>query len=213
MSADTNNELTHHLAVGIGSVGVAVLLWVVGYHEQRVVGAIPWFLLVLVLAIGPAVKLWPGIRRRGSGNFPVSWRSELGIWFAIWSVVHLLFVFHARDWDVIGYLAGMSPWAFGSFVAVIMAVVLAATSNNRAYDYMGAKAWKWHQTAGTYAIFWLLAVHIYDRAYLRPGFPSEDPLHWLYLLTLGLVVVLQIAAFVKVVSHYRKTGEYPAGLG
>jgi len=77
---------------------------------------------------------------------------------------------------------------------------------------MGGKAWKWHQTVGAYTIFWLLAVHIYDRAYLRPGFPSDDPLHWLYLLTLVLVVALQIAAFVKVISHYQETGEYPSGL-
>ncbi len=212
MTVDTNNELTHHLAVGIGSVVFAALLWVAGYHEGRVAGAVPWFLLVLVLIVGPTVRLWPGIRRRFSGNFPVNWRAELGIWFAIWSVVHLLFVFQARNWDVVGYLSGMSPWAFGSFVAVIITVGLAATSNNRAYDYMGGKAWKWHQTVGAYAIFWLLAVHIYDRAYLRPGFPPDDPLHWLYLLTLVLVVVLQIAAFAKVVSHYRETGEYPSGL-
>jgi len=212
MTVDTNNDLTHHLAVGIGSVVFAALLWMAGYHEQRVVGAVPWLLLVLVLMIGPTVRLWPGIRRRFSGNFPVNWRAELGIWFAIWGVVHLLFVFHARDWDVVGYLADMSPWAFGSFVAVIIAVGLAATSNHRAYDYMGGKAWKWHQTVGAYTIFWLLAVHIYDRAYLRPGFPSDDPLHWLYLLTLVLVVALQIAAFAKVISHYRETGEYPSGL-
>ena len=212
MSVNTNNDLTHHLAVGLGSVVFAALLWVGGYHEQRVVGAVPWFLLVLVLVIGPITKLWPGLRRRFSGDFPVNWRSELGIWFAIWSVVHLLFVFQARDWNVVGYLSGMSPWAFGSFVAVIIAVVLAATSNNRAYDYMGGKAWKWHQTVGTYAIFWLLAVHIYDRAYLRPGFPPDDPVHGLYLLTLVLVVVLQVAAFAKVVSHYREDGEYPPGL-
>ncbi|MXV63449.1 hypothetical protein GS429_15565 [Natronorubrum sp. JWXQ-INN-674] len=212
MSVDTNNDLTHHLAVGIGSVVFAVLLWVAGYHEQRVVGAVPWLLLVLVMIVGPTVRLWPGIRRRFSGNFPVNWRAELGIWFAIWSVVHLLFVFQARDWDIVGYLADMSPWAFGSFVAVIIAVGLATTSNNRAYDYMGGKAWKWHQTVGAYTIFWLVTVHIYDRAYLRPGFPSDDPLHWLYLLTLVLVVVLQIAAFAKVVSHYQKTGEYPSGL-
>jgi len=213
MTVDTNNEPTRHLAVGAGSVIVAALLWVAGYHEQRVVGAVPWFLLVMVLAVGPVVRLWPGIRNQFSGNFPVNWRAELGIWFAIWSVVHLLFVFHARGWDVTGYLSEMSPWAFGSVVAVILAIALAVTSNNRAYDYMGGKAWKWHQTVGAYAIFWLLAVHIYDRAYLRPRFPSDDPLHWLYLGTLILVVVLQIVAFASVVSEYRKTGRHPPGLG
>ena len=57
----------------------------------------------------------------------MNWRSELGIWFANWDVVHLLVEFYARDWDVIDYLADMSPWAFGSLVAVLMAVAHALT--------------------------------------------------------------------------------------
>ena len=216
MTADTNNDLTHHLVVALGSVVVAVLLWLAGYEDQRVVAAVPFFILFFVMCIGPTVQIWPSIRRRFSGNFPVNWRSELGIWFAIWSVIHVLFVFWARDWDVVGYLVDMSPWAFGALVAVIIAVVLAFTSNNRAYDFLGAKAWKWHQSHGTYVIFWLVAVHGYDRAYLRPyedvGFPSDDPIHLVYLLMIAIVVVLHVVAFATVVSHYRKNGEYPPGL-
>ncbi len=216
MTSDTNNSLTHHLSVAIGSIVVAVLLWGVGYGGQRVVAAVPFFILFFVMIIGPLVRIRPSIRRRFSGNFPVNWRSELGIWFALWSVVHVLFVFAARDWDVVGYLVDMSPWAFGAMVAVLIAIVLAATSNNRAYDYLGPKAWKWHQSHGTYVIFWLVAVHGYDRAYLRPyeemGFPSDDPLHLLYLAMIVVVVLLHVVAFAAVVSAYRKTGEYPSGL-
>ncbi|ARS90963.1 hypothetical protein [Natrarchaeobaculum aegyptiacum] len=216
MTADTNNELTHHLGVAIGSIVVAVLLWVAGYRGQRVVAAVPFFILFVVMVIGPLVRIRPSIRRRVSGNFPVNWRSELGIWFAIWSVIHVLFVFWARDWDVVGYLVDMSPWAFGAFVAVLIAIVLACTSNNRAYDYLGPKAWKWHQSHGTYVIFWLVAVHGYDRAYLRPyeemGFPSDDPLHLIYLVMIVVVVLLHVVAFAVVVSQYRKTGEYPPDL-
>ncbi|AFZ71678.1 hypothetical protein [Natronobacterium gregoryi] len=216
MTADTNNELTHHLVVAIGSIAVAVLLWVVGYGGQRVVGAVPFFVLFVVMVIGPLVRIRPSIRRRFSGNVPVNWRSELGIWFAIWSVIHVLFVFAARDWDVVGYLVDMSPWAFGAMIAVLIAVVLAFTSNDRAYDYLGPKAWKWHQSHGTYVIFWLVAVHGYDRAYLRPyeemGFPSDDPLHLLYLAMIVVVVVLHVVAFAAVVSEYRESGDYPPDL-
>ncbi|MFP8953701.1 hypothetical protein ACLI4Z_12120 [Natrialbaceae archaeon A-arb3/5] len=216
MTADTNNELTHHLGVAVGSIVVAILLWVVGYGEQRVVAAVPFFILFVVMIIGPLVRIRPSIRRRFSGNFPVNWRSELGIWFAIWSVVHVLFVFWARDWDVVGYLVDMSPWAFGAMVAVLIAIVLAFTSNNKAYDYLGPKAWKWHQSHGTYVLFWLVAVHGYDRAYLRPyeelGFLSDDPLHLLYLAMIVIVVALHVIAFAAVVSEYRKTGEYPPDL-
>ena len=209
MTVDTSNEPIRHLVVAIASILLVGLLWVAGYNEQRAVAAVSWVLLFLVMIIGPLVRVWPGIRGVSRGNFPVNWRSELGIWFAIWAVLHVLFVFWDRDWDVIGYLIDMSPWAFGAMVAVILAVILAFTSNDRAYDYLGGKAWKWHQSHATYVIFWLAAVHGYDRAYLRPGFPSDDPLHWIYLLTIVIVVLLHIAAFVTVVSEYRKKGEYP----
>lgn len=216
MKLNTRNTIGRHLAVAIGSIACAFLLWAAGYEVQRVVAAVPYFLLFLVMIIGPSVKIWPSIRRSVEGPFPVNWRAELGIWFAIWSVVHILFVWGARDWDVIGYLVDMSPWAFGAFVAVIIAIVLACTSNTAALRFIGAEAWKWHQSHGTYVIFWLAAVHLYDRAYLRPyedvGFPSADPIHWVYLITIAVVVLLHLTAFVKVVAHYRETGEYPAGV-
>ncbi len=216
MKMDTTNRVSRHLVVAIGSLAVALLLWAVGYEVQRVVAAVPYFLLFLVMIIGPSVRIWPSIMKWAKGPFPVSWRAELGIWFAIWSVAHVLFVFGARDWDVIGYLVDMSPWAFGALVATIIAVVLACTSNTPALRFMGPKAWKWHQSHGTYVIFWLAAVHVYDRAYLRPygdvGFPSADPVHWVYLITIAIVVLLHLTAFVKIVADYRETGEYPAGL-
>ncbi len=216
MRFDTTNKLSHHLVVAIGSIAVALLLWALGYDVQRVVAAVPYFILFLVMIIGPSLKIWPSISKWAKGPFPVNWRAELGIWFAIWSVAHVLFVFAARDWDVAGYLVDMSPWAFGALVATFIAIVLAFTSSTAALRLMGANAWKWHQSHGTYVIFWLAAVHIYDRAYLRPygrvGFPSEDPIHWVYLLMTALVVILHIAAFIKVVAHYSRTGEYPAGI-
>lgn len=212
MTSDTTNSLTRHLVVAIASVALAVVLWLVGYHEQEVVAAIPYFLLFLVMIIGPLLVISPAIRRRFRGNFPVNWRSELGIWFAIWAVIHVIFVFWERNWDIIGYISDMSPWAFGAFIAVILAVILAFTSNNRAFNYLGARAWKWHQSHATYVIFWLVAVHIYDRAYLRPGFPSDEPLHWIYLIMFIIVVVLHVGAFIKVVRHYNRTGEYPSQL-
>lgn len=216
MRFNTTNTLVHHLAVAIGSVLVALLLLALGYRVGRVMAAIPYFLLFLVMLIGPAVRIWPSISDWAEGSFPVNWRAELGIWFAIWSVVHVLFVWSARDWDVLGYLRDMSPWAFGAFVAVIIAIVLAFTSNTPALKFLGPRAWKWHQSHGSYVILWLTLVHIYDRAYLRPlgdvGFPSTDPLHWVYLIMAIIVVILHLAAFVKIVGHYRREGEYPAGL-
>jgi len=216
MKLNPKNKSTHHFYIVIGSIVMALLLWAAGYEAQRVIAAIPFFLLFLVLIIGPIVKIWPSTIKRFKGGFLVEWRAELGIWFTIWSVVHLLFVWGARDWDIIGYLADMSPWAFGAFIAVIIAIIMAFTSNTYALNFLGTKAWKWHQSHGAYVIFWLTSVHIYDRAYLRPyedvGFPSPDPIHWVYLGMIAAVVALQLSAFIKIVAEYRKKGEYPPGL-
>ena len=216
MKLNVQNKWTRLIGVGVGSVLVGGILLLLDYDIQRVVAAIPYFILFLVMIIGPIVRLWPSVLKRIKPGFPVNFRSELGIWFAIWSVVHVLFVWGARDWDIIGYLIDMSPWAFGALVAVIIAIGLAFTSNRVALKFMGVKSWKWHQSHGTYVIFWLAAVHIYDRAYLRPfedvGFPSNDPLHWVYIIMTLTIVILQISAFIKIVSQYQRTGEYPRNL-
>lgn len=216
MKLNVKNRPIGLFSIGIGSVILAGILWITGYDIQRVVAAIPYMILFLVLIIGPIVRIWPAILKRFAPGFPVSWRSELGIWFAIWSVVHVLFVFCARDWDIIGYLIDMSPWAFGALVAVIISIVLAFTSNQKALKWMGVEAWKWHQSHGTYVIFWLAVVHVYDRAYLRPlddmGFPSSDPLHLVYIIMTITVIIFHIAAFIKIVSEYQKNGEYPRGI-
>ena len=206
----TGNDLKRHITIAIFTALLFLLMWYLGVHEQRIAGAIPFFILFAIMSMGPAKRLWPSLWKgdKFSHMFPITWRSELGIWFAIWSVVHMLFVFHARDWAVVDYIVGMSPWAFGAFVAVIMAVVLAIASTNKALIFFGAKSWKWLQNAA-HIIWWLTVVHTVDRAVIRPGFPSSDPLHWIYIIMMITVPILQIAGFVKVVSAYRKTGEYP----
>ena len=207
--ANTHNSPIRHAVVGAASIGLAILLFVLGYRYQVVAAAVPYFLLFLTVVIGPMQVLWPRLRRRFRGTSLNSWRSEIGIWFVIWALVHVGLVVNVSGIDI---LWG-SPWAFGATIAVILAVVLMFTSNNRVYRYLGPKAWKWHQSHATYLIFYLLAPHIWHRAYLIPGFPSDEPLHWLYLVTFALIVLMHVGGFMTVVRHYRRTGEYPPGIG
>ncbi len=212
MSVDPYNRKKQHATVFIASAVFAVLLWGVGYSVSRVVAAVPWVLLFVVLVIGPLTQLWPSVKRRYGGNFPLHWRSELGIWFTIWSLVHVGYVFDRMGWNILDFLVGMSAPAFGAVVAVVIAIILAITSHNATFQFMGPKAWKWHQSHGTYVLFWLLTVHIYDQAFLQNGYPLDDALHVFYLASIIIVVSLHIAAFAKVVAHYRKEGEYPGGI-
>ncbi|WP_293028167.1 hypothetical protein [Natronococcus sp.] len=212
MTVDPFNRSKHHAAVVGISLVMAALLWMAGYAPPRIIAAVPWFLLFFVMVIGPLTKIWPPITRQFSGNFPLNWRSELGIWFVIWSLVHVLAVFESMGWDVIGFVVGMSAWAFAAIVGVLIAVILALTSNNAAYQFMGPKAWKWHQSHGTYVMFWLLTVHIYDQVFTPGGALPEDPLHLLYAATVLAVVTLHVGAFIKVVRHYREHGDYPGSI-
>lgn len=135
------------------------------------------------------------------------WRSEIGIWFVLWGVLHVALVVDVAGAEVLW----SRPWAFAATVALVLAVVLMFTSNHRLYRYMGPKAWKWHQSHATYVLFYLLTPHIWHRAYLIPGGPSTT-IHWIYLATLALVPLLHVTAFVKVVRHYQKEGQYPPGV-
>ena len=205
---NTHNSPKRHVGVAVASVVLAAVMHLLGYQYQVIAAAIPFFLLFVTIIIGPMQVIWPRLRRRFKGYRLDSWRSEIGIWFVIWALIHVGLVVNARGLAV---LWG-SPWAFGATIAVILAVILLFTSNNRVYRYLGPKAWKWHQSHATYLIFYLLAPHIWHRAYLIPDFPSTEPLHWIYLLMLAIVVFLHVGGFIKVVRHYRRTGEYPQGI-
>jgi sulfoxide reductase heme-binding subunit YedZ len=212
MTVDPFNRGREHATVVAASLALAGLLWVAGYETTRILAAVPWFLLFLVMVIGPVTRIRPSIRTRYEGNFPLTWRSELGIWFVVWSLIHVVSVFRAFGWGLVDFVVGMSPWAFAATVALLIGVVLAFTSNERAYRYLGPKAWKWHQSHGTYVMFWLLAVHIYDQIFVRGGGVLADPLHLVYLLTILIVVALHVVAFATIVRHYREHGEYPGHL-
>lgn len=199
---DTQNRLTHHIAILIFSIAfVAIVGNILNY--SRAIGGIAFYLLFFTMLIGPAMKTWPSLYQKLPGDFPYTWRAELGIWFFIWSVIHVLYVFHLRDWAVINYITTMSPWAFGAFVAIIISIPLTITSTKKALNYLGVDAWKWLQSFA-YVVFWLTAVHVVDRALLRPGFPSSDILHWTYMIMVLIIPILQTTGFVRTVVEYRE---------
>ena len=206
--SNTRNSPKRHAVVAAASIVFAIALFVLGYDYQKVAAAVPYVLLFVTVVIGPLQIIRPQLRRRFKETTLNSWRSELGIWFVIWALVHVGLVVNVRGIDVLW----SSPWAFGATIAVVLAVILLFTSNDRLYHYLGPKAWKWHQSHATYLVFYMLAPHIWHRAYLIPGFPSTEPLHWIYLIMFATVVLLHVGGFITVVRHYRRTGKYPQGI-
>lgn len=200
---DFRNTFSYHSAVALISVLLTLLLYFTGTGFGRAVAGIAFFLLFLTLIVGPVMRLWKPAVEALPWNLPWSWRSELGIWFTIFSVAHMLLVFDSRYWDVTGYLAGMRLSDLVAFVAIFWALVLTASSFSRIIKFLGLSAWRWlHSFA--YVIFYLVGAHVINHAFLRAERPL-DWLHWAYLLMIIVVILLQSAAFVETVMNYRRT--------
>ncbi|MGC9309643.1 MAG: hypothetical protein ACP5D2_03035 [Candidatus Nanoarchaeia archaeon] len=200
---DAQNRLWHHSVIAILSALFFYTLYLSDIRISQASGIVAFFILSLVMIIGPLAVLLPAIARKTLGDFPWSWRAELGIWFAIWSIIHFLILLNHKEWDILNYISGLSPWGFGSLIAVIMAIVLAILSFRKAIAFLGTESWKWIQNYFTYVIWWLLVLHIIW-AFKRAGFPPSTLIHWTYLIIIILIPILQIAGFIKIVSQNKK---------
>lgn len=214
------NPVGRHAAAAVLAVLLVYIFWLSrpewspDMRLWRAVGDASFILLFAVLAVGPLARLWDNAR----GLLP--WRRELGIWFAIMAAIHAFLIFQGWAlWNItrlLGYefIPQLDRWArlepgFGlanllGITALILALVLAATSSDRAVRYLGVASWKWLHY-GAYIIFYLVALHVayfmfmhYTASYHRPV-PSPN---WFQYFFLGLaltVPLLQTVAFVKTV--------------
>lgn len=219
-----------HLLVGGLSATAVYAGWLVNAEwesEMRLwkslgVGAavIIWF----VALIGPAARLWPVFTR------VVTWRREAGIWFAVVAAVHFYLIWDGwARWDVrellgFQYVPELDAYlrfepGFGlanlmGLTALLFALVLAATSFDRAVSFLGISSWKWLHSF-TYVIFYIVVLHSLYFAFihytpaphrLMMGLDTiypENILRFGYVAMLISVLGLQIAAFVKTVRQRR----------
>ena len=200
---DFRNTFIYHLIVALMSLLLVILIWSTGIDINRAVAGVAFFLLFLTLIVGPVMRLWRPALEALPWNLPWSWRGELGIWFMIVSVAHILLVLSGRQWDVAGYMAGMRLSDLVAFAAVFWALILTVTSFGRIIKFLGVSSWRWlHSFA--YVVFYLIGAHVINHAFLRANRP-EDWLHWSYLVIILIVIVLQFTAFTKTVINYRKS--------
>lgn len=182
--------------------------------------ALIWF----VALIGPAARLWPALTRI------ITWRREAGIWFALVTLVHFYLIWDGwARWDVrellgFQYVPELDAYlrfepGFGlanlmGLTALLFALVLAATSFDRAVSFLGISSWKWLHSF-TYVIFYIVALHSLYFAFihyqpaphrimmgLTTAYP-ENILRFAYVAMLVSVLGGQIAAFVKTVRQRR----------
>ncbi len=212
-----------HLVVGIISILLALPFWYgrLDWDPEmrfwRTVGDSSFLLLFFTLAIGPLAKLW-----RPAGKL-VPWRRETGIWFGLLAFLHTFLIWNGwARWDIMRFLgyefvpelnrvARMEP-GFGlanvvGLVAVLLTLVLVATSSNWAINLLGASAWKWLQY-GSYTVFYLVLLHTlyflfmhYTASFHRRVPENANWFRYPFLLLSLLIPTLQLLAFTKTVQQ------------
>ncbi|NNL58391.1 MAG: hypothetical protein HKP31_02855, partial [Nitrosopumilus sp.] len=142
-----NNIVARHLFIGSIAIFLTFVFWLAHFewHDEmrlwRAFGDAGYALLFVTLIIGPLIKL------SSRFTFLLTWRREIGIWFAVLAVTHGLLIAHGwANWDVakffgyefipqLGRIARIEP-GFGlantlGFVAFLWIVILAFTSSDR----------------------------------------------------------------------------------
>jgi len=190
-------------------------------------GGASFFLLWFAVFIGPAAKLLPVLNR------VLSYRREAGVWFFLIALVHGYLILDGwvrwSVWEFFGYRyfaevdmylrveSGFGLANLVGFVALTFALTLAATSFDRAVNWLGIQSWKWlHMFA--YVVFYLGAMHVVYFAFIHytpsltramQGLPSnypDNPLKYYYLFMLVSVLAVQIIGFIREVRKNRNAG-------
>jgi methionine sulfoxide reductase heme-binding subunit len=205
----------HALVAGVAVVILAFFWvtrrdWSPEHRIWRATGDVSLVLLFLTLVIGPLARLYKPVVRANP------WRRELGIWSAVYAVIHTVVILNGWiRWDLMRFLgyefnaplerfSRLEP-GFGlsnivGAVALLISVVLMVTSTDRALQALGGSAWKWlHYSA--YTVFYLSGLHTAYFLFMHftASFHREAaPENWFrvpFLLMVAGVLVIQFAAF------------------
>ena len=224
--------LLRHVLVGFAASASVYLVWSLNstwspdMQLWKAFGGGSFFLLWFAMFIGPAAKLWNPLVRF------TSYRREVGIWFFLIALVHGYLILDGwvrwGVWEFFGYQyfaeadtylrveSGFGLANLLGLVALTFALVLAATSFDKAVNWLGIQSWKWLHMF-SYVVFYLGAMHVVYFAFIHytpsltrvmQGLPTnypDNPLKYYYLFMLLSVLVVQILTFVQTVRRQRNT--------
>jgi len=198
--------------------------WSSDMRLWKAVGDASYVLLLVTLILGPLAKLVPSTRSW------VKWRRQIGIWFALTASLHgFLIIDGWARWSLrrflgyefipqLGREARLEP-GFGmanivGVTALVLALVLAATSSDFALRRLGRPAWSWlHRLAQTVLILsllhgaYFLFIH-YTPSFRKRPIPNLDWFRMPFLLAGLAVVALQATAFMGAAT---RTESAPVG--
>tara|TARA_B100000745_G_scaffold246781_1_gene168822 strand:- start:1041 stop:1754 length:714 start_codon:yes stop_codon:yes gene_type:complete len=229
---NTKVVLLRHVGMAVVGGLLVYLVWSLNstwspdMRLWKAFGGASFFLLWFAVFIGPAAKLLPAL------NVVLSYRREAGVWFFLIALVHGYLILDGwvrwGVWEFFGYqyIAEVDTYlrvesGFGlanllGLVALVFAFALAATSFDKAVNWLGIQSWKWLHVFA-YVVFYLGAMHVVYYAFIHytpsltramQGLPTnypDNPLKYYYLLMLLSVLVVQLLAFIQTVRKQRKT--------
>jgi len=185
----------------------------------KAVGDAAYVLLLVALILGPVSKLIASTRPW------LRWRRQVGIWFALVAALHGVLIINGwARWSLrrflgyefvpqLGREVRLEP-GFGlanlvGVVALILALVLAATSSDRALRTLGLPAWTWlHRLSQTVLILTLLHGSYFLFIHYTLSFHKNPPApDWFRIpfLAVGLTVLaIQFGAFVRTIPTSRR---------
>jgi len=193
--------------------------WSPEHRIWRATGDAGLILLYTALLAGPLAQFWPKLAAP-----LVKYRRELGIWSGLMVFLHTLIILNGWiRWDVmrflgyefipqLGRLARMEP-GFGlanliGLVALVITLILMATSSDWAVRRLGASAWKFLQYS-SYTVFYLSALHSayflfmqFTQSFHR-AVPDSNWFRYPFLILTLILVGLQVAAFFKSLKKER----------
>lgn len=229
----TETLFFRHLGVAVVGLLLVGLVWEVNstwspdMRLWKAFGGGSFFLLWFTVFIGPAARIWAPLQRL------VSYRREAGVWFFLIALVHGYLIMDGwvrwSVWEFFGYQyipeasmymrvePGFGIANIAGLMAFTFALTLAATSFDRAVNFLGVSSWKWLHSF-SYVVFYLSAVHVlyfafihYTPSLLRAvlGQPTnypDNPLKFYYLAAFLSVLLVQIIAFILTVRKQRNSG-------
>ncbi len=182
----------------------------------KAVGDAGFVLLLITLGLGPMARIARPVSRL------LPWRRQFGIWFAIVAALHGVLVVHGwARWSLrrflgyeeipeLGREVRLEP-GFGlanlvGVTALLFALVLAATSSDRALRRLGAPAWKWLHHSALF-VFYLSLLHagyflfLHYTVSFHKQVPPPDWFRFPFVALGAGLLVLQGAAFVKTAAR------------
>ncbi|MCF6303576.1 MAG: ferric reductase-like transmembrane domain-containing protein [Devosiaceae bacterium] len=205
----------HLLVIILAVVGTWAFLesraqWSDMHRWNRAVGDMSFLLIAMSMAIGPLSRLVSRLK------ILVPWRRELGIYGVILAAVHTIIILAGWiEWDLVR-IFGFQLHPSGSYVmvqhgfglanviglvALFYGMVLALSSSNWSQRLMGGSVWKFLQQ-GAYVLWMLIIVHTAYFLFLHfldfhRSVPEPNWVQVPFSVLVGLVIILQMAAFVK----------------